>query len=115
MLRPPRVADPRPTCTVAEAVSVLHCTPYSNSVRLSRRVELNAVKRDLSVQSAKIAATAVAASPFIRRRRRGKCQVFQSNAGPAPALRIMRRAVHAEPTRTWESRRPVLRAQHLPR
>jgi hypothetical protein len=38
----------------------------------------------------------------------------QSNAGPAPALRIMRRAVHAEPTRTWESRRPVLRAQHLP-
>src|ERR1700693_1563902 len=45
MLRPPRVADPRPTCTVVEAVSILHSTPYSNSVRLSPRAELNAVKR----------------------------------------------------------------------
>jgi hypothetical protein len=50
MLRPPRVADPRPTCTVAEAVPVRHCTPYSSSVRLSRCAELNAVKTDLSVQ-----------------------------------------------------------------
>ena len=57
MLCPPRVADPRPTCTVVEAVSVLHSTPYSSSVRPPRRAKLNAVKTDLSVHIAHLLRT----------------------------------------------------------